>query len=487
MQQNKDGVQKWFNQYGHSKILILLSLIFSVILNAGTFSEFKKSYSAPISNINEKDKDFSTVLSSRWEAYVSTNAKPLYMEAKPDSITAARDRNLQKAGPKVSVFNTVTPLYKYLYATTEAEAKDKEIVFDFFGSTIGFNIPDFIDKSRFYPQSQLGVNNFFNNIASSNYEELLDNIKIISSDLRLNDWGDYLLVKNISEKIFQSSDEATILSWFLLRKLGYAVKISLVKKHVVLLLQSNNTIHSTPYFMIDKKKYYALSGFLNSNSEKVFTYSESNSTTDKAFDFSMNELPLFKEDIKSKTLSFKHDGESYSIKHFYNQNLIDFMFTYPQVDSKVFFETPLEDRTYDNIANQLKKYISSKQASVAISFILNFVQNSFKYEADNKQFSREKAMFAEETLYYDKSDSEDRAALFAYLIKKLLKIGVVGIKYKDHMSTGLYIPINGDSVNVFSKKYIICDATYKNATIGQSIPKYKNIQPVSFVILKNKR
>ena len=114
---------------------------------------------------------------------------------------------------------------------------------------------------------------------------------------------------------------------------------------------------------------------------------------------------------------------------------------------------------------------------------LSFVQNAFVYEVDKKQFGSQKSMFAQEVLFYDRSDCDDRAVLFAYLIKKLFGFSVVGVKYKDHMATALYIPMNGDSVNIDSKRYIIADPSYTNATVGQSIPKYKDIEPKEYVKL----
>jgi len=122
--------------------------------------------------------------------------------------------------------------------------------------------------------------------------------------------------------------------------------------------------------------------------------------------------------------------------------------------------------------------------SEAINFVLHFVQKAFKYERDNAQFGREKVMFSTETLYYNKSDCEDRTILFAYLVKKLFHISVVGVQYSDHMSTALYIPMRGDSVKVQRRKFVIADPTYINANIGMNMPKYKSKIPESFIMVR---
>jgi hypothetical protein len=161
--------------------------------------------------------------------------------------------------------------------------------------------------------------------------------------------------------------------------------------------------------------------------------------------------------------------------------LLDFLSTYPQVDEKIFFNAPLEEQTIVDISNELRKFINGKRSSEAIDFILKFVQKAFAYEVDTQQFGKQKMMFAQETLYYDKSDSEDRAILFTYLIRKLLGFSIIGIKYANHTSTALYIPMDGDSVNVYGKKFIIADPTYVNAAIGESISRYKYKKPSKFI------
>jgi hypothetical protein len=161
------------------------------------------------------------------------------------------------------------------------------------------------------------------------------------------------------------------------------------------------------------------------------------------------------------------------------------MATYPQADYDTFFNAPLEQRTYESIAKELKKIIDGKKASEAMNIVLSFVQKSFDYQRDDEQFGREKVMFAQETLYFDKSDCEDRSVLFAYLMKELFGVNVVGVKYKDHMATALYIPLEGDKVKYGAREYVVADPTYINANIGQSMPKYKPLKPESFITVQN--
>ena len=274
------------------------------------------------------------------------------------------------------------------------------------------------------------------------------------------------------------------MSWFVFNKLGYAVKVGLANKHIVLMHYSKKTIYSTPNYSFGKKKYYVVANYAKGSVGRLFSYKQDYPGSVKALDLSLETLPTFAQDTKNKTLSFKQFGNTYTVPFTYNQNIINFMATYPQADYDTFFNAPLDNTTYKDIAGGLKKYVDGKKASDAMNFVLNFVQKAFVYERDNQQFGREKVMFAEETLYFDKSDCEDRAILFSYLMKELFHVPVVGVKYSDHMATALYIPIDGDKVIKNNKKYVLADPTYINANIGVSMPKYKSIKPQSYIVVK---
>jgi len=309
----------------------------------------------------------------------------------------------------------------------------------------------------------------------------LQDINSITKELALNDWGTYLLVTKLSESLYATPDERRLFSWFIFNKLGYAVKIGLANKHVVLMHYSKKTIYSTPNYTFNKKHFYVVANYAKGSVGKLYTYKQNYPDADKAMDLGLKKLPNFKKDIKSKTLSFREFGNTYTTTYHYDQNLLDFMATYPQADYETYFNAPMSESVYQEIAKDMKKYVDSKKSSVAINFVLSFVQKAFAYQIDQDQFGREKVMFAEETLYYDKSDCEDRAILFSYLVKELFGVTVVGVKYKDHMATALHIPMKGDSVKAGNKDYVIADPTYINANIGQSMPQYKSQIPQSFI------
>ncbi|MDQ7045622.1 MAG: hypothetical protein Q9M32_06905 [Sulfurimonas sp.] len=479
---NKAGGLKLYNLFGRFSFLVLLSVAFT-FLNAESFSEFKKSQSDFIVKyLHEEDKLFNQYILSNWEEYSSVTATPFYTKAKPSKIPSARKLELKDKGPLILLASLNTSVNQEKIQKKANEKK--EIEFDFFGENIGFNIPDGLLDAKFYPLSKKGISNFFNVAVSTEYEALIDEINKYSLAHNLNDWGKYLLIKKISYYIFSNQDEARLLRWFIFNKLGYAVKAALSKKHIIVMYASKKTIYATPMYTLDKKNFYSISEYAKATNQKLFTYKQKYSEATKSIDLSLTSLPILGENLHTKHLVFKQNMKKYTIKYRYNKNMIDFMASYPQADYETYFNAQMDSQSYGDIVNGLRKYINGKKSSTAINFVLHFVQNAFKYQVDNEQFGREKVMFADETLYYDKSDCEDRAILFAKLVKDMFKIGVVGVKYSNHMSTALYIPLKGDTVRVHSKKYVIADPTYINASIGQGMSQYKSKRPKEFIFLQ---
>lgn len=481
MQQNKVGERKLFRLFGLSSLLYLL---LTTSLLGGSFEEFKTTQNSAFKNYRDKnDVAFTNYLKAQWEEYTAKESLPLYEKQKPKSITPTQAEPIKDIGPCVNI--KVPEIQKRITPPLVSEEKqDKDIYLNYFGQRVGFNIDTRIYDIRFYPQNQSGIANFFDRMASSDYEETIRDIKDVCKKLKLNDWGVYQLVKQLSEKIYSSPDDKKLYSWFLFNKLGYEVKIGLGKKHVVLMHYSKKIIYATPSYSFGEKKFYVLSAYAKVSSQSIYTYKQNYPEADKALDLSLEELPAFKQDLQTKTVAFTQSGKTYSSTFSYDKNLIDFMATYPQANYETYFNAPMSSQTYEQIAQSMKKHINNQHSSRALNFVLNFVQKAFKYERDQQQFGREKVMFANETLYYDKSDCEDRAILYAYLVKKLFGISAIGVKYKDHMATALYIPIRGDSVKVNGRKFIIADPTYVNANIGQSMPKYKSIIPEEYIFLK---
>lgn len=480
---NRDGDQKLFSLCGRFSLLFLLAL--ATLYAEQSFKDFKKVQVESFKSYkDERDNAFEKYLKGEWKAFSEQKPTPLYEEPKPLEIAPAAPQAQNPVGPKVYLQIKDDTNDSVAAEIKPQIIKQKALSFDFFGTKMAFDVSESLKKSNFYPQNQSGITNFFSTAASSEYEKLVTEIQAVAGEMELNDWGIYLLVTKISQMATSNPDNANLFSWFLLGKLGYAVKVGLANGRTVLMHYAQKTIYATPRYSFANRNYYVVSNYAKGGVGRIFSYEQEYPNATKELNLSLEKLPKFAQNIQQKSLKFSLQGQSYAVAFAYNKNLIDFMASYPQADYETFFNAPLEKSTLSDLSIAFKEHINGKKASDAINFVLHFVQNAFAYQQDNEQFSREKVMFAQETLYYDKSDCEDRAVLFSSLVKEFFGINVVGVKYKDHMATALYIPLEGDSVSIKSKRFVVADPTYKDATLGMSMPKYRARKPVEYIIVK---
>jgi len=142
-----------------------------------------------------------------------------------------------------------------------------------------------------------------------------------------------------------------------------------------------------------------------------------------------------KPDEKVKNLTFRFDKKDYHIEVPYNYNTVRFLKEYPQMDLVQYFEASVESDTANALLKPLAQIIDGMTQTEAVNLLLRFVPTSFRYQTDQNQFGAENYMFVEETIIYPASDCEDRAILFAWLVRELLGLKVVALDFPGHVAT----------------------------------------------------
>ncbi|MDH3975498.1 MAG: hypothetical protein OEV42_14570 [Deltaproteobacteria bacterium] len=358
----------------------------------------------------------------------------------------------------------------------------KKIGFDFYGSIISLMYDESMKMAPMRKVNAKAISNFWENQSKADYENLLGQLKDHKEKLSLNDWGYHLLTYNTGKKIFGKRDKNNIklFAWFILSKSGYESKIGYNSNDVFLLIPSKNSLYGVSFLNINGRKYYALSfdGKLTRMSS-IFTYRAKYPGSDELMDYGIYKTPEIVKKVHKKELKFNYRGKAYTVPVEYNKTVADFFEYYPQTEFEVYFNASASPEAGYSMLKGLRPIVKGKTEGEAVNIIMRFVQTAFKYKTDNGQFGREKYLLPDETLYYPYSDCEDRSILFAYLVRNLLGLEVVGLHYPGHMATAVRFKdsIKGDSVTYRGKKYIVCDPTYVNADIGVAMPRYRKVNP----------
>lgn len=165
----------------------------------------------------------------------------------------------------------------------------------------------------------------------------------------------------------------------------------------------------------------------------------------------------------------------------YNSAHIAYLNDVPMTIFPIYFASPISieaQQIFNAKLNEIKQQYSPVQF---IDIMLNFVQTAFEYKTDEQQFGYEKYFYPEEVIAYPYSDCEDRSALFAWLVMSYTDAKVIGLQYEGHLATAVCFgddtDVTGDMFSYRGKKYYVCDPTYINASIGMTMPQFKDKMP----------
>lgn len=329
--------------------------------------------------------------------------------------------------------------------------------------------------------NEKSISKFWSTLSLADYDILLNQLKKQRSPLQLNDWSYALLINELAKTIYRGQkNEQSLFTWFMLIKANYQARLAYGKHNVFLLLPTQQRLYSVAYFTYSGKRYYALGMDGNkAKPGKVFTYNGQYPGATKALNMSMSQNLNTRTNKKIRNVKFNYQNKRYNVKVGYDKNTIDFLKTYPQMDISQYFRSKVNASVGNPILAQLRNIIKGKSEEEAVNIILLFVQNAFKYKTDQGQFGEENYLFPEETMYYPYSDCEDRAVMFAWMVRSLIGLEVVGLDFPGHIAAAVKFstPVTGDKVRHKGKTFVVTDPTYINASAGMTMPDYKRVKP----------
>lgn len=437
---------------------------------------------------DKRDKDFSAFLKSQWSAVDIVKGEIRDEEPKPDVLPAVPSDPTSRTQPaKKPVVNFIEPVINIPVDMSKPDPApvimpgDKSVSINFYGKRIRFYYDAKIQSSLNHRISKDAVGNYWSTLSRTKYEGLLKQLGAQKTHLQLNDWGYASLINKVALKVNSGRrNEAALLSWFLLAKSDYKARVAYNDSAVYLLVPSQHEMFEVTYIIFNNTRYYAIEFDGKKQSlGRVFTYDGEYPGTTKEFNMQVTPTVASGNQSERRRLNFDFEGQQYNIEVVYDRGRVEFFSTYPQLSLNLYFGSGVYKVTATPLEKQLAKHMHGMSEKQAVNFLLRFVQTSLKYQTDSQQFGEENYLFPEETLFYPYSDCEDRAVLFAWLVKRLLKLDVVGLDYPGHVATAVQFnkAVEGDSVMYKGRRYVVADPTYINSNAGMSMPKFKQYKP----------
>jgi hypothetical protein len=444
--------------------------------------------------LDENDKAFLNFLNKKWEEVEvekpkqrDPKPKPVVMPKAPvikeQPVTAPEVADKEKPKPvviKPVVIEKPKPQPKPVISKPIAsKPNERSARFEFFGSEIKINY-DRKFKQDFYGSiDNKRIAGFWKKLASQPHKNIVEQLTEKAKELKLNDWGTALLFDQFAREVQSNANARQLTTWFLLVKAGFNARVA-YNNQVFLLIPSKQQLFGVTYFTLGGERYYAVG--LNERSMKpgkVFTYSGSHSDGQRDLDFSQPNQFIASKNRAKRDLSFSYQDKKFNISVDYPKDMVNYFNTFPQLELSNYFAAGMPSDTAYQLLNQLKPVVEGQSEEEAVNRLLRFVQTAFEYKTDDDQFRQENYLFPLETLHYPYSDCEDRAALFAWLVKSLLKLDVAILDFPGHIATAVAFnqPVKGDKWKFAGKTYTVADPTYINANAGMTMPQYRGKAP----------
>jgi hypothetical protein len=197
------------------------------------------------------------------------------------------------------------------------------------------------------------------------------------------------------------------------------------------------------------------------------------------FSYKITHLPEFNStDYKVKDLSFNYNENQYHFKVKLNNQIQSLFINYPVVDYALYLNIPLSHETYYSLIPLLKKSVKGMSVKNGVDYLMRFTRYAFLFEPDTELYGGEKRLSPEQTLLCDRSDCEDRVALFYCLVKEIYNLPMIVLAYPKHVSIAVQFNKSyGKPIVYNGNKYSICEPSpqKEDLLVGQLLPELKKV------------
>jgi len=368
--------------------------------------------------------------------------------------------------------------------TLSTRAQQHASKVDFFGDPVelpgSFQAPVF--NQTLSPTS---VQNFLNALEEKTLLPYLTPLQQYKKEKNPDDWLFYQLIRKVSQHISPKADNYyryTFYKWWFLKQTGYDARLLVSGNYLLFYVQCDESIYNIPYRVMEGKQYVCLNyhdyGSIDFEKYRFTDVTPASTTQAKAFTYKVSRLPDFNSsDYSDKEVQFSDGINQYAFRIKLNPQVKTLFTNYPVVDYDLQFNMPLSKATYESLIPSLKKQVQGMKQRDGVEFLMRFTRYAFLFKPDAEVFGSEKRLTPEQTLLYEYSDCEDRAALFFFLVKEIYNLPMLVLTYPQHVTVAIqFDKAYGKTVEYNGMKYSICEPSPQkiDLRVGQISPELRN-------------
>lgn len=356
---------------------------------------------------------------------------------------------------------------KLIEARSKTHFTDDSIHIEFLGKSYSLNPPGQLEQFN-GDINVAEITKYANRIPSKELDYICQSLLSIQKKETLDDWLYYQLVRRTAQECIHKKEDYigySILKWYILSHTGYEPLLSVSENKLLLYIKSDDIIYNQPLKKIENKQYVCLNyhdyGFNVDFNHEKFINITSLIKEGSPFTFLVKKLPDFDESTyRTRELKFQYKKKVERLNLKLNTTIGSYFINYPVTEYKNQFNIPLSRETYQSLIPALKEKLVNFDKNKGVEYLMYFTRHAFIFESDTEIFGREKRLSPEETLLYEKSDCEDRSALFFVLVKEIYDLPMIVLSSPEHVTVAVKLDKPSRHPILYEgEKYTICEPT----------------------------
>ena len=358
--------------------------------------------------------------------------------------------------------------------------------FKFYGNNIAVSSDKLLLLPVDQPLTKEIVIDYWKRFIVANSNHLVNQLMAFQIRLGLNDWGYFLLTKACATAIYPDDESGeTLLTWALMTRSGYDVKIGFNQLGSSVLYTSSTEIFGVHSVRINGSVYYIDKPI---HSFPITSYLSNHPGATGSIHLDFRQSLNFQGEVQLKKIEFLWNKKLYDFNLKFNPEEIRFLESYPQTDPSIYFNAPFSYLSGESLFKQFKTVLAGMKKEEGAAFLQQFVQKVFAYRPYNDMYGYDRFMFPEELLFKDESNDKGKALLFGWMITNLLNQKAALVEFPGFFSVAISLsqPLEGDNYLVNGKSYTIADPTFENAPIGLAMKEFYPMKPLITELYSNK-
>jgi hypothetical protein len=341
--------------------------------------------------VAQAQSEFEAFLAKAWSEYQSfAGQSGAFSEQKPEVMPSAAVQSsiIDVDAPSLE---SALPLIE-----TEPENRNSEFTHDtspsssvrigFYGRDMIFNVPQGLRVSSDGTKEK-HVSKYYKTLHQNDADHILQRqLDDAVSQMGLNEWGYFVLLRAITEKIYAKVNDRVLFAFYMLHSHGFKARVGRGSKSnqllLLLALDNSKEVYSKTFFRINGTKYYTVYGN-GMQGESVYSYDE------KADQRGMKEIGLdFKKSLniaacdKSRKLHLNKADMDITLP--YSTSHLRYYDDIPTTVFPVYFNAPVSKETEAVLAETIGTLSEHYNKVQLVDILLNFVQTAFVYKIDEQ-------------------------------------------------------------------------------------------------------